>query len=208
MTEVYRILAFLIICWPWQAQAQDADNVFASVIERYQKGISATFQYTMSSEIWDQDLFYSGQILLKDDEYRIENDEELIIGRGPDTWIYRAADSQILISTALEDDLAFAPGHLFANYQEHLSIDALRPQTSGLVPHYVLELRPRSDDYPLREVGLFVRQSDGIITLVEAADHNDTLISIRLSDVVLGPEIGPEAFIMPTPAGVEVIDLR
>ena len=208
MPSVYRILLILIVLWPCRLAAQDADAIFASVIGRYGHGIRASFEYTMSSEVWDQDFVYSGQILLMDDQYRIENDEELIIGRGPEIWIYRPADNQILISRAVEDELAFAPGHLFANYEEHYSVDALWSEVTGGSEHYVLELTPLPDNSPLREASLWIRKSDGIITRIETADHSDTLMAIRLTDVELRPDITSDTFIMPTPVGVEVIDLR
>ncbi|MDE2834313.1 MAG: outer membrane lipoprotein carrier protein LolA [Bacteroidota bacterium] len=208
MPPVYRILLILVVLWPGRLTAQDADAIFASVIDRYGQGIQASFEYTMSSEVWDQDLVYTGQIQLLDDQYRVENDTELIIGRGPETWIYRPADSQILISRAMEDELAFAPGHLFANYQKNFSADALWSQMIGGSEHYVLELIPLPDNSPLRAASLWIRKSDGIITRIETAGHNDTLMTIRLTDVVLSPAIASDTFIMPTPAGIEVIDLR
>lgn len=208
MSSIYRIVTMITVLWPYQLQAQDANAVFRSVVHRYEQGMHAAFVYTMSSDVWDQDLVYSGHILLLGDQYRIESDEELIIGRGPDVWIYRAADGQILVSRALEDELTFAPDRLFANYEQYYGADALWTDMSGSVPHFVLELTPLRDESPLRTISLWVRQSDGIITLIEAADHSNTRMTIQLSDVELGPKVAADAFIMATPEGVEVIDLR
>lgn len=198
----------MMVLWPRQIMAQDADAVFASVVENYRGGLSARFVYTMSSEVWSQDLVYSGQLLLFGDQYRIETDHELIIGLGSETQIYRPADNQMLISMTPEDELAFTPGNLFANYEQNFRAEEIWRDSSTSIPHNVIELTPRLENSPLRRVSLWVRQSDGIVTRIEAADLSDSQIAIEIENVVLGPDITPDTFSMPMPEGVEVIDLR
>lgn len=208
MRTLYGILLMMAVVWPHHLLAQDQGAVFASLVKRYEHGVQASFVYVMSSDIWDQDLIYSGQILLVDDQYRIETSKELIIGRGLETWIYRPADQQILISRAEEGELAFAPGNLFANYEHNYSAVSVGVEAVDGVPHLVLELAPLIDDAPIRDVWLWIRRADGVISRIECVDNTGTQMTIQIDDVVLGPDVAADAFLMPVPEDVEVIDLR
>ena len=190
------------------AMAQQPDELLAEVMAQYQGAMQASFTHTMTSPVWDGSQVASGRIVLQDDLYRIDTPHELIIGQGADTWIWRPEDNQLLISTTVDDVLAFAPGTLLRDYHRHYvahSVDIV--YVSG-VPHYQLKLLPISEEYSVHDAVLWIRQSDRLITRIRTIDHNDTQIDFRLSDIIPAVQVAPDTFEFTPPHGAEIIDLR
>ena len=200
------LIAFISHCTTTMAQQPDA--LLAEVMAKYQGAMQASFTHTMTSPIWDGEQVASGHIVLQDDLYRIETPQELIIGRGTDTWIWRPEDNQLLISTTGEDGLAFAPGALLRDYNRHYAALSVNETHVSGVPHYQLTLLPISEEYPVRDVVLWIRQSDHLITQIRALDNNDTQMDFRLRDIVPAVQVAPSTFEFSPPDDAEIIDLR
>ncbi len=204
-----RIIAFGALLLPSDSVlAQQANLLLADVMAQYQGAMQASFTHTMTSPVWDGQHVTHGQIILQDDRYRIETEYELIIGHGADIWIWRPEDNQLLISSTDDEGLAFAPGALFRDYSRHYAARDIAVTQERGVPHYQLTLTPVSDNFPVREIVLWVRQPERLITRIRVVDYNDTQMEFRLSDIVPAADIAPGTFEFRPPDGAEIIDLR
>ena len=168
-------------------------------------GFRADFTYTVSSEYWEEEQALSGTLLLRGSQYRVETDSEIILSHGPDTYVYRPLENQVLITSG---EPAFSPATLFGNFEEHYSVSGTESATYRGAHHHVVYLAPRQSDSSIVEVVLWMRSSDGMVARIQSVDVNETTMTFELTDIDLRPQIGPDTFELSFPQSAEVIDLR
>lgn len=192
------------------AQAQDADAVFARLLDKYNTidALRAEFTQTMSSTYWDQEESFSGQLILEGDKYRIETGTELLIVNGQETFVYRPNEQQVLINDVVEDEASFSPTDFLLNYEDRFEVLDVDEVSYEGTQHYRLNLKPKSPDSFFRSATIWMRDSDAIITKLIVLDVNETRMVFTLDNIELNPTLDADTFSFTPPDGVEVIDLR
>ena len=165
----------------------------------------ASFTYTVSSPYWDDEEEHTGSLAVQGAQYRVETGTDVILSHGPDTYVYRPAENQVLITTG---EPAFSPVTLFGNFEAFYEAVAMESVQYAGVRHHTVLLRPRDPDASVQEVAVWLRAGDGMITRVQSVDVNSTTMDIRLVDIDLNPRFAPDAFDLSFPESAEVIDLR
>ncbi len=190
------------------AQVPSPMALLEEVVARYQNTMEATFVYHLTPEAWDGSQTLTGTLQLWGDRYRIETLHEVIIGRGEEVWIYRAADNQVLITTVDEDGMAYSPGALFRSYAELYHPHASSREILNGVSYFRLELYPLKEDFAISSLTLWIRERDRMIQQMVALDQSSVRTEIELENIRVGIPIPPETFEFTAPEGAEVIDLR
>lgn len=205
------IVAVLACLWgPPSAGAQDADALFERLQHKYDQieALQASFTQTMTSAYSDDAATSSGTLLLKGEQYRVETGQQTIVTDGTVTWIYMHDEQQVLINDAERDEMTFSPTDFFLHYEERYEVSDAETVPLDGEEHHRLRLIPRQSDAFFREVTLWLRDRDTLVTQLEVLDANETRMVFELDDITLNPTVDEGTFTFTPPEGAEVVDLR
>lgn len=200
----------VLFCGQSQIRAQDAAELIKRLEERYNSvsTLKAEFTQTMSSAYSDLNESFSGTLLLQGPRYRIETRQQTLVTDGDVTWIYNAAENQVLINQNEGSDDGFALDRLFTDYSSQFDVGDVSTERIGGAAHYVLELTPKDPESFFERVTVWMRADDDIISRIKVVDQNETTMLFDLKNVSFNPELDARAFTFSPPQGAEVIDLR
>lgn len=184
----------------------------AEVAEAYRAldGLQASFVQVMGSEFAADSVRVEGSVLLSGDKYRVQTPDQTVVTDGQTTWIYTPADSQVVVNDADTGESTVTPETFLQTSADRYAVREVSPATRLGVPHLDLDVRATEATTRFRSVRLWVRESDRIVTRMQATDRNGSTIDLRLRDLSLNPDTlrGSTPFAFSPPEGVEVIDLR
>lgn len=198
------LLALLVVSFAGQVYAQQDDDVLDRLRARYESldGLRAEFTQRMDGATME------GSILLRDDAYRIETDDQTLVTDGTTSWVYSKSDRQVLVNDADADETTISPADFFTHYPDRFEVRTDGSETIDDVRHDRLRLTPKDADAFLQEVTLFVRGADALPTRVRIVDGNGTTVVFDLRDVEVNPHLTDDAFRFEVPQGAELVDLR
>ena len=193
-----------------QATAQDADDVFERLKDKYDsiESLRAEFSQTMSSSYMDEEATSRGVLVVQGDRYRVETEGQTLVTDGDVTWVYMPSQNQVLINDYNEDEQTFSISEFLFDYEENYDASQVALTQLGGTRHFVLTLTPKKDDAFFTEATLSVRESDNVITRLQVVDVNGTTMIFNLENIQLNPSLQENTFSFTPPKGTEVIDLR
>ena len=74
--------------------------------------------------------------------------------------------------------------------------------------HHEMQLKSLINESFFKEVTLWMRDSDHVITRLKVVDANDALLEFNLNDIQINPNLEGDPFTFTPPATAEIIDLR
>lgn len=195
---------------PLPAHAQDAETVFQRLQAKYDtlESLRADFTQTMTSTYSDDTAYSSGTLLLSNDRYRVETEDQTIVSDGTTTWIYVHSEQQVLINDAIQDETTFSPTEFFQHYDERYEATDVAPVQLDDESHYRLHLQPTRSDSFFREMTLWLRDRDTLVTRLDILDVNETRMTFDLKNITVNIPLEGNPFTFTPPDGVEIVDLR
>ena len=199
---------------PLRAQAQDRTergaHLASALSERYGTihGMRLRFVQTASSAFMDEDERYSGQLAFTDTAYRVTTSNQTIVTDGKTTWVHNRAEAQVIINDFVEDEWSFSLTAFLRSFSKDYAATWEGKETLAEEAHDRLRLLPKDDFASFRQVDLWIRASDGLVTRLVALDLNDVRMEFDLSELEVNPDLPADLFRFVTPSGVKVVDLR
>lgn len=195
---------------PVHAQDADSTTILHEIQQRYESldGLRADFTQVIRSDFADESTRMRGRLLLRENKYRVETNEQTLVTDGTTTWIYTPADEQVIINNAEQDASTLSPETFFTNYADRYAIVEKNRVWRDRDHHWKLKLTPKSPETLFEEVTLWVRRDDRIVTRLQVTDRDGSEITIFLDDIDLTPHLRASDFRFTPPDGVEVVDLR
>ncbi len=149
-----------------------------------------------------------GTLLLEGDRYRVETDIQTFVTNGETTWIYDAQEKQLLINDFIDDETTFSISNFLNSF--HSDYEVLGSSLNYLngSRHYELHLKSEVNEAFFKEVTLWMRDKDHIITRLKVLDVNDAILEFTLDDIEINPYIEGDPFTFTPPDDADIIDLR
>ncbi len=204
------LLALVLFAGHTTSRAQSADALLQRVEAKYEdvSTLRAEFTQTMSSSYGDQDQSFAGTVLLQADKYRVETGNQTLVTDGKTTWVFNKDENQVVINSNVDDETSFSlSGFLFDVRKQYDAVSARSVSLDGQ-KHFLLLLKPKDTESFFREVRLWLRDGDTMVTRLEVNDANETKMTFNLRNVELNPKLSASAFSFKPPSSAEVIDLR
>ena len=204
------LLLAVILSPPTQAQDTDTTSILHDIQVRYEAldGLRADFTQVIRSDFSENTTRMRGDLLLQQNKYRVETDEQTLVTDGTTTWIYTPADQQVIINHTEQDASTLSPETFFTDYAERYTVQREKRVRRDGDRHRLLTLQPMSTRTMFEQVRLWVRTEDLVITRLQVTDRDGSEITISLDNVDLTPALRARDFRFTPPEGVEVIDLR
>ena len=149
-----------------------------------------------------------GSLVLEGDRYRVETEYQTFVTNGEVTWIYNATDNQVLINDFVNDETTFSISNFLENFHDEYEILSTKPNYQNGTRHHELQLKSLINESFFKEVTLWMRDSDHIITRLKVLDVNDAILEFKLDDIQINPNLEGDPFTFTPPTNAEVIDLR
>ena len=200
----------LIVTAPLAVCAQDKGAILERLNANYNAGtaLQADFDFSASSEYWSEPQELTGQLLLDGDRFRVETGSDVFVVAGGISTLYRREENQVLISQMGGGADFLTPGSLLADIGAHYNVVRVEEVAYEAALHDAIHLAPRSSDVPARDLTVWLRRRDGIVTRIESADAGGTRVTVTFDRVRLNPGIREDAFTFTPPGGAEIIDMR
>ena len=206
------LFAFLLVAFIGQApvHAQQSENPLQRLQEKYQaiEALQAEFSQTMSSPYSDTENKFTGQVVLKDDQYRVETGTQTLVTNGETTWIYSPGENQVLINDYKEDETTFSLNDFLFNYHDRYDVTGTEAVQLDGEKHFRIHMKPKRQSDFFREMTLWMRDRDAMVTRLEVIDRNDTRMTYTLTDIELNPKVSDQTFSFTPPQEAEIVDLR
>ncbi|QXD14957.1 outer-membrane lipoprotein carrier protein LolA [Rhodocaloribacter litoris] len=192
------------------ARAQSGQEVVERLKTRYERvdALRAAFRQTLITPDGREGDTFSGTLILRGDQFRVEVPGQTIVTDGRVTWIYNAAENQVLINDYVKDETTFSLNDFLFNFEDRYEIISTGRALLNGKEHRTVRLRPRDPASYFREIMVVMRESDDLITRIEVVDVNETKLVFDLREIELDPPLAPDTFAFTPPPGAEVVDLR
>jgi outer membrane lipoprotein carrier protein len=189
---------------------QHPDTVLRQMQNKFDsiRTLRADFMQTMLSGPGAGTQTVSGKIMLRGDRYRIETRDQTFVTNTQTSWVYSASQNQLLVSDYEQDETTFSPTDFFTRTPKDYTSTLAGSERLNGVQHHLLRLTPTNRNSAFREVTLWVRQNDALVTRAEVTDQNNTKMRFELSNIEVNPRLPISTFRFSAPAGADVIDLR
>ncbi len=149
-----------------------------------------------------------GSLVLEGNRYRVETASQTFVTDGETTWIYNALEKQVLINDFIDDETTFSISNFLDNF--HSDYKVLNTSLIDLngTRHHELQLKSEVNESFFKEVTLWMRDSDHVITRLKVLDVNDAVLDFNLNHIEINPYIEGNPFSFTPPDNAEIIDLR
>jgi chaperone LolA len=188
--------------------AQDAQEIIKKVQSKYNsiKDAQASFsQFVKYSSGSTQSS--SGTIYIqKEDKYRIESKNEIIVTDGVTSWSYSKKKKQVVIDNYKNDGNTFSPNKFLFNYPENFYSDLDGTETVSGSECYLLKLSPRHKG-SVKSAKIWVDKEENLIRKI-TINSSESSTTYTLKKITLDAGLSSSKFSFSPPEGVEVIDLR
>jgi outer membrane lipoprotein carrier protein len=188
--------------------AQDAQEIIKNVQSKYSSTSDATANYSQSVKYSSgKSVSSSGTIYIqKEDKYRIETKNDIIVTDGVTSWAYSKKKNQVVIDDYKNDGNTFSPNKFLFSYPVNFYSDLDGDENVSGNDCYVLKLKPRNKG-PIKEARICVDKSSYLIRKITISSSESTTTYI-LKKITLDSGVSSSKFTFSPPEGVEIIDLR
>ena len=139
------LFVFFLAVFVNVAYSQDAQEIIKNVQSKYntikdaQASYSQSVKYSSGSTQSSSGTIY----IQKEDKYRIESKNEVIVTDGVTSWSYSKKKKQVVIDNYKNDGNTFSPNKFLFNYPENFYSDLDGTESVSGADCYVLKLSPR-----------------------------------------------------------------
>lgn len=206
----FLVLLFVIIC-ATRVFSQDAQEIIKSVQDKYgaisdaKATFSQSVKYSSGKVEKSSGTFY----IKKEEKYRIETNNNIIVTDGVTSWSYNKKRNQVLIDNYKPDGNTFSPNKFLFKYPENFYSDLEGSETVNGVECYAIKLTPRNKG-SVKSAKIWVGKNDNLIRKLTLTTSESTSTYI-LKKINLDVGLSNSKFTFDPSSeapGAEVIDLR
>lgn len=190
------------------ALAQDAQEIIKNVQAKYDniKDAQATYNHSIKYSSGSSQSSSGTIYIQKEDKYRIESKNEIIVTDGVTSWSYYKKKKQVVIDNYKSDGNTFSPNKFLFKYPENFYSDLEGSEVISGNDCYILKLSPRKKG-AVKSAKIWVDKEQNLIRRIYI-NSSESSSTYTLKKITLDAGISSSKFSFSPPEGVEVIDLR
>lgn len=193
------------------SQTGDARQILDKVKRAYDNIKDAELEFSQQTvfEISKTEHQSSGRLFIKkQNKYRVEQQNLLLVTDGVTVWSYNPANKQVLIDKFKIDERSLTPERVLTAAPKDYYSSILGKEKVGKVETILLKLVPKDEDSIVRVMKVWVDESNWLFRKVEIEDVNGRQTTYIVSDIKVNIGIPDSRFTYQVPNGVEAVDLR
>jgi outer membrane lipoprotein-sorting protein len=139
----------------------------------------------------------------KENNYRIELQNNIIIADGMTIWNYDKKRNRVIVSNIEDDPLAFSLREYIFNYPAKCDITEEKVNSDKIV----ITLKPKSTELNFKEAKLFLT-NDYLVNKIEVKDFNGSSFAFIFDNIKIDKNISTNLFQFTNNTDAKIIDLR
>lgn len=202
---LYQFILFLLLNNFFQTNPQ---QIISEVQKKYSgiNDLKATLTQTIeSSATSEPQLIKADLYFKKENNYRIEFKNQLVISNGITSWNYSKTAKRVVISNYEEN--FFSPQTLLFNLPSKSSSKFEGMEKLDGEEHFVVSFSPKGSDFNFKALKVWISKNY-LIKKVEVEDWAQNKYSFMFSDSKINSDLNDNLFNFTPPGGVKIVDLR
>ncbi len=211
-SRIYGVLA-IILAMAVTMPAANVKKIIAKIQNKY-KNISTLeihFKQKTVFELTKMESEVFGTLLLdrKNDRYRLETEDQLIVDNGKTFWRYNKLENQVLIDYAKKSEEDVLLSDFLFDIQKKYFAELVSEEKTGKQKQFVIKLTPKNtEESYFKAIKFWVLDKTWEIQRVVYIDINDNKTEFEITQLKINVPIPENAFTFKPPQGVDIVDLR
>ncbi len=211
-SRIYGVLA-IILAMAVTIPAANVKKIIAKIQNKY-KNISTLeihFKQKTVFELTKMESEVFGTLLLdrKNDRYRLETEDQLIVDNGKTFWRYNKLENQVLIDYAKKSEEDVLLSDFLFDIQKKYFAELVSEEKTGKQKQFVIKLTPKNtEESYFKAIKFWVLDKTWEIQRVVYIDINDNKTEFEITQLKINVPIPENAFTFKPPQGVDIVDLR
>ena len=207
-----KIITLIFVAFSTYLSAQDevAKDVLdkLSATTKSYKNITVGFDFSFENTNLNIDEKQSGNLVIEDDNFLLEMDEQIIINDGENQWIYLADMNEVQIIKHDPEDEMMNPKNLFTIYESGYKYKYIGAKAENGKRLHIIDLFPEESDAFIK-VTLAVDAAKNQLHKITMHDKNGGTYTYLVTSFKSNSNTIPPFIFNPVDyPNVEVIDLR
>ncbi|MBZ0264197.1 outer-membrane lipoprotein carrier protein LolA [bacterium] len=183
---------------------KEIQEVYASL-----ENLTSTFRMEFQWELAGEMEVTEGKMIWgMGDRFRYETEREMMVSDGKTLWRYSLITNQVIVEDLKKADLGFLPREILFEFPKLFSPREVMESKIGDTSAWLLLLEPKEEDLGIKELKVWVSQTEKITQRMEWIDLDGNRTTYSLDEIELNKELKADAFTVKVPDDATVYDLR
>ena len=208
MTKLFTtlLIAFSTTLFAQDQVAKDVLDRLSATTKSY-KNMTVGFDFIFENKNQNINEKQKGILVLQEEMFRLEMEEQIIINDGESQWIYLADMNEVQIMEHDPEDQMMSPNKLFTIYEEGYKYTYVGAEAENGKRLQIIDLFPEESG-AFMKITLAVYDAKNQLHRITILDKNGGTYTYSVTSFESNTSVSPFTFIADNYQGVEVIDLR
>jgi len=207
------LLAGTVVASGLLAGDPSAREIIERVQNKFRAAAGVEIRFTQHFE-WaiagEKESFAGTLIIGKNNRFRIETDEQIVVSDGKTVWTADRLNQQVLVDRLRPEESEYLPGQFMFNFLDRFRLREMtwEPQRGkkSRLAHLVFD--SKESDRFIQTIEVWVNPESSEVARLAYRDANENWTVYEVNRVNYLPEVPAKVFRLDVPDGWEVIDLR
>ena len=200
------LIAFSTTLFAQDQLAKDVLDRLSTTTKSY-KNMTVGFDFIFENKNQNINEKQKGILVLQDEMFRLEMEEQIIINNGESQWIYFSDMNEVQIMDHDPEEQMMSPNKLFTIYEEGYKYNYVGTESEKENDLQIINLFPKESS-AFMKVTLAVNADKNQLHKITIFDKNGGTYTYLVSSFKSNTSIDPFNFNSTNYPGIEIIDLR
>ena len=157
--------------------SQDASQILNSISEKTKsyKNISIDFDFKYENELEDIREKKSGKIIIENEKFKLEIDDQIIVCNGKDQWIYSKETNEVQILEYDRTNEFMNPKNLLNIYEQGYNYRYDKEIEIDSKFYHLIDLFPNEENNEIIKISLAISKDENMVKKIEAFESNGAI---------------------------------
>lgn len=157
--------------------SQDASQILNSLSEKTKsyKNISIDFDFKYENELEDIREKKSGKIIIENEKFKLEIDDQIIVCNGKDQWIYSKETNEVQILEYDRNNEFMNPKNLLNIYEQGYNYRYDKEIEIDSKFYHLIDLFPNEENNEIIKISLAISKDENMVKKIEAFESNGAI---------------------------------
>ena len=157
--------------------SQDANQIFNSLSDKTKsyKNISIDFDFKYENELEDIREIKSGKIIIENEKFKLEIDDQIIVCNGIDQWIYSKETNEVQILEYDRNNEFMNPKNLLSIYEKGYNYRYNKEIEIDSKSYHLIDLFPNEENNEIIKISLTISKDENMVKKIEAFESNGAI---------------------------------
>jgi len=162
--------------------SQDASQILNSLSEKTKsyKNISIDFDFKYENELEDIREKKSGKIIIENEKFKLEIDDQIIVCNGKDQWIYSKETNEVQILEYDRTNEFMNPKNLLNIYEQGYNYRYDKEIEIDSKFYHLIDLFPNEENNEIIKISLAISKDENMVKKIEAFESNGAIYTYNV----------------------------